>query len=90
MYENGIINVKTNSQNPIENFNIKYKFSNRSSVSESNFINLQASKEKEELSDLFYHLYFRKTELLFIFKFQFQMKELNILIMYVYLLELHT
>ena len=62
--EDGIITIKTNSLNPIENFQIRYKFSNIKPVSESDFINLKSyyHLEKLELSDYFYHLYFRKTE----------------------------
>ena len=62
--EDGIITIKTNSLNPIENFQIRYKFSNIKPVSESDFINLKSyyHLEKSELSDYFYHLYFRKTE----------------------------
>ena len=87
LYEDGIVTFQTNIQNPIENFNIKYKFSNRIPTSESDFINLQTSPffEKEELSDLFYQLYFRKTEQANFIYFQISISnEGNKYIKYVY------
>ena len=76
--EDGIITIKTNSLNPIENFQIRYKFSNIKPVSESDFINLKS----------YYHLEKQNKQILYILKLQFQMKEINLLVMYIQLQEL--